>query len=262
MSMMSKRITIGRGKYNDIRIPERYDTVSNEHADIEVSDNGVLYIVDHSSNGTIVNGVRIHHTSKQILYGDRISLSKSYELSWTLINDYLPWPRTDSVSSKATTKLQHARETELFNSDRDSFNDSPRSISYGERNKEIESAKNSWSWGGFLLGWVWALGHACWWPSIVVLSLLVLSFVMIIFFSPLGIAFSVILEVFQIALSVYLGIKGNAIAWGNGCFEDIEHFRNKERGWTIAGVIVLVLFFILPLIISMISVFALGVAFF
>ena len=257
---MYRKITIGRGEYNDLRIPERYDTVSNHHADIEVMDNGMLYITDHSSNGTIVNGVRIHNASKPISYGDRISLSKFYELSWSLVDDFLP--RT-SAEGHATTRQQHGRQTALYNQDRGINDDYSQPLSYNSaRNKEIEVSKNSWSWGGFLLSWIWALGHSCWWPAVVSFCLFILSLISIILFFPLGIIFIITQNLFQIGICIYLGIKGNSIAWENGCFENIEHFRRKEHGWTIAGVIVLLLFFVLPILIGLISVFVLGMALF
>ena len=47
---MSKNIiTIGRDPRCDIRVDARWDTVSNEHADIELRD-GALLFYDHSSN--------------------------------------------------------------------------------------------------------------------------------------------------------------------------------------------------------------------
>ena len=62
-------------------------------------------------------------------------------------------------------------------------------------------------------------------------------------------------------MSIFLGIKGNSIAWENGCFDNIEHFRSKERKWTIAGVIVLIISIVLP-IIGAVALFMFGIALF
>lgn len=265
---MSKRISIGRGEYNDICIPERYDTVSSNHADIEIRDDGMLTIIDHSRNGTIVNGERINNGRKTIKYGDRIQLSKSYDLSWNLINGFLP--RRGSNMGDAyednNSVFRHARETEMHNRDRMMFEkpieEQNHSISsVRERNIEIENAKRSWSWGGFLLGWIWALGHACWWPSLVVLGLFIITLFFSIIFFPIGMFFGVILNLFVISVSIFLGIKGNSIAWENGCFDNIEHFRSKERKWTIAGIIVLILCIILP-IVCVLGLLTFGIALF
>jgi len=263
---MSKRISIGRGEFNDICIPERYDTVSSNHADIEIQDDGSLTIIDHSRNGTIVNGVRFNNSRRSIKYGDRIQLSKSYDLPWTLIDGFLPRGGRNMGDAYGgnNTGLRHARETEMHNRERISF-DNPieepnHSVSsVRERNIEIENAKHSWSWGGFLLNWIWAIGHDCWWPAIVMFSLIIVSFLSSIIFFPLGIVFVVILSLFNIFTSIFLGIKGNSIAWENGCFNSIEHFRSKERKWTIAGVIVLIVSIVLPIIGSL-ALFMFGIA--
>lgn len=254
-------ISIGRGEYNDICIPERYDTVSSSHADIEVSEDGTLIIIDHSKNGTIVNGIRISNQRKAIKYGDRILLSKSYELPWTLIDRFLP----NNKVGGSYSDVRRARETEMINRERvfdNSYEDRAQSMSHVEvRNIEIESAKNSWSWGGFLLNWIWGLGHSYWWPSLVVMGLFTFSLLSIVIFFPLAIIFIIILNVFNIALSIFLGIKGNSIAWENGCFDNIEHFRSKERKWTIAGVIVLIIGIVLPIICT-VALFMFGIALF
>lgn len=41
--MNNKRITIGRAPGSNIRIEERWDTVSNEHAEIEAIGNSLLF---------------------------------------------------------------------------------------------------------------------------------------------------------------------------------------------------------------------------
>ena len=55
---MSKSITIGRNPSSTICISEDYDIVSNDHAEI-VQQGGELTFIDHSSNGTLINGQKI-----------------------------------------------------------------------------------------------------------------------------------------------------------------------------------------------------------
>lgn len=254
-----KKISIGRDEHNDICIPESFDTVSNRHADIELLEDGKLCLTDYSRNGTTINGVRINHASKYITYGDKILLSRTYELSWWQIERFFPQIRNYNVSSNARSQLHSSRDTELINQEV-VFNQQPVSFP-NERNIDIEKAKNSWNWGAFLLSWIWALGHACWWPFIVILILLLMSYITIVLIFPLGVSFLIMINLFQIALSIYLGIKGNSIAWENGCFENIDHFRRKERGWTIAGVIVLISCIVISIILA-VSTFLFGVALF
>lgn len=257
---MARKITIGRGEFNDICIPSRFDTVSKWHADIEIRNDGLLIIIDHSSNGTFVNGVKLSNSRQSIKYGDKIQLSKHYDLSWSLVEPFLT--KTDGSDNSGNPNpipYPHPRETELFTQDvtpRNDGMDRPLNV----RKIEIESAKNSWSWGGFLLSWIWALGHACWWPFFVVIGLVALSIVTSIVFLPLGFVSIGILNIFQLGLSIYLGIKGNSIAWANGCFDNLEHFKAKEHRWTIAGIIVLLVSILLPLILLFVF-FVFGIAF-
>lgn len=247
---MFKRITIGREKDNDIRVPDYFDTVSNKHADIEVTDDNLLYIVDHSRNGTIVNGIIIHNSRIPISYGDKITLSKSYDLSWTLIVKLIPEINSDRFTFKDDAKLHHARETEILNQDRN-FGDSFAPPYNSVQNREIELAKKKWSWGGFLLSWIWALGHACWWPFVLLSVLGILSFFSVTLFPSVGFVFLIIQSLVQIVINIYLGVKGNSIAWINGCFENVKHFQHKEHRWTIAGIIFVTICFFMLIIMAL-----------
>lgn len=261
--MGDKIITIGRDEFNDICIPEKYDTVSNKHAEIRLLEDGSLCLTDYSRNGTIVNGVRVYHESRNIFYGDKILLSHSYELAWLQIERFFPKISNRDVSSNEIAHLHKARETEFYNHEAGSRDDvSKQPVTFqDERMVEIETSKYSWSWGGFLLSWIWALGHACWWPFIVVLSLFLLSIITMIYFFPMGVVFVVIQSLFHIVISIYMGIKGNVIAWENGCFENIEHFKKKEHGWTVAGIIIWAISIIISAV-FVISTFLFGIALF
>lgn len=73
------KITIGRGEGNDIV----YDSqeISNSHADI-IDRDGCYFLIDHSKNGTFVNGNRIHNDSCSVNYGDSIVFAGVEELNW------------------------------------------------------------------------------------------------------------------------------------------------------------------------------------
>ena len=96
--MNRNSITIGRDSRNDIRIDERWDTVSNEHADIELRGDRLIF-TDHSSNGTIINGQKIHHDHVGIYPNDKILLAGVYELDWNVINRYFPNLHRPTVTS-------------------------------------------------------------------------------------------------------------------------------------------------------------------
>ena len=87
--MSKKKISIGRDPQSDIVVDDHWDTVSNEHADIELRD-GNLIFYDHSSNGSVINKQKIHNTNVGIYPGDLIMLAGKYELKWDIINQHFP----------------------------------------------------------------------------------------------------------------------------------------------------------------------------
>ena len=74
--------TIGRrpGKNICYSNPE----VSNDHAEI-VENNGTYTLIDHSTNGTLVNGNRVHNASFPINRGDIIMFAGREVLNWNMI---------------------------------------------------------------------------------------------------------------------------------------------------------------------------------
>ena len=95
--MNNRRITIGRAPGSDIRIEERWDTVSNEHAEIESTGSSLLFY-DHSSNGTSINGQKIHNTNVPIYPGDEILLAGVYRLDWEMLERFFPTSRRPTVT--------------------------------------------------------------------------------------------------------------------------------------------------------------------
>lgn len=84
----------------------------------------------------------------------------------------------------------------------------------GGKGITIPEGIKGWSWGGFLLGWIWAIGNRTW------IGLLTLvPYVGLIF-------------------TIALGIKGREWAWRNKRWESIEHFNRVQRRWAIWGLVV------------------------
>lgn len=94
---MPTRIHIGRDPRNTIIVDETYDTVSNEHADIYDDESGELFLRDHSSNGTKINGQRIQNTDVRITPGDEILLAGVYPVDWTMLRQYFPAVKRPTV---------------------------------------------------------------------------------------------------------------------------------------------------------------------
>ena len=85
-----------------------------------------------------------------------------------------------------------------------------------------------WSWGGFLLGWIWGIGNSVW--------LALLAFVPFIGW----------------VMPFVLGFKGREWAWQAKHWDSIEHFKKTQRTWGLAGVIIFVLFFVIGLVLGII----------
>ena len=68
-----------------------------------------------------------------------------------------------------------------------------------------------WSWGAFLLNWIWAAGNRTW---IGLLSLI----------PYIGFIFSIM-----------LGINGREWAWQNKRWDSVEHFNRVQRRWSAWG---------------------------
>ena len=76
-----------------------------------------------------------------------------------------------------------------------------------------------WSWGAFLLTWIWGVGNGTYR------------------------AFWCFFPIVNIFMGIALGLKGREWAWRNRRWESVEHFNQVQRKWGIAGLVfILVLF--------------------
>ncbi len=69
-----------------------------------------------------------------------------------------------------------------------------------------------WSWGAFLLNWVWGLGNS--------------TYIALLMFVPLV----------NIVMLFVLGFKGNEWAWRNRIWRDVDHFKATQRKWRNFGI--------------------------
>ncbi len=72
-----------------------------------------------------------------------------------------------------------------------------------------------WNLAAFWFSWIWAFAHRLtgWGIAILVIG----------FIPGVGII--------SLALSIYLGVKGNELAWERRPFRDVEDFRACQRVW-------------------------------
>ncbi len=115
-------------------------------------------------------------------------------------------------------------------------------------NTEIppEIAALKWNWGAFGLGWIWLCGMnrvmvgIALWIGFGLFSV-TLSTAASLYthhkLTPITYATSGFILACGLAIQVFLGIKGNSLAWRYRRFESVEHFINVQTFWAIAGII-------------------------
>ena len=69
-----------------------------------------------------------------------------------------------------------------------------------------------WSWGAFMLNWIWAIPNKTW-----IGLLCMIPYIGVIF-------------------AIYLGIKGRELAWKNKRWDSVEHFNRVQRKWSVWAV--------------------------
>jgi hypothetical protein len=107
--MNTIRITIGRNDDNTLKVPEEFGKVSGYHGEISMDENGNLVFTDFSSNGTIINGQRVHKTSYQIYRGDEILLAGVCSVKWETLNNLLPPPQ--QPDGRATVLMEQDQQS-------------------------------------------------------------------------------------------------------------------------------------------------------
>jgi len=96
----------------------------------------------------------------------------------------------------------------------------------GEGEKSVIPIEiKKWNWGAAGLTWIWGVYHGVW-KAMLVLFLVRIPFV--------GLFVSLIVIVF-------LGLKGNELAWKSQKYESVEKFLQSQNKWKKWGIIVLVL---------------------
>lgn len=75
------RKLFGRSKECDIYLTDAPDSVSRRHG-VLIQENGCIFLKDISSNGTYVNGHKIHNQKVSLNSDTKIWLTKNYQFNW------------------------------------------------------------------------------------------------------------------------------------------------------------------------------------
>ena len=93
----------------------------------------------------------------------------------------------------------------------------------------IPDGVKGWSWGAFLLNWIWAIGNRSW---IGLLSLVpYIGWIMVF----------------------WLGFKGREMAWKNKQWDSLEHFNRVQRKWSQWGIGITLAAIVLAILAAMLT---------
>ena len=94
---------------------------------------------------------------------------------------------------------------------------------------DLPEGIKGFSWGAFLLSWIWAIGNSTW------IGLLAL------------------VPYVGFIVSIYLGFKGREMAWQNKRWDSVEHFQRVQKQWSFWGVLIIGGIFLLAILIPAIQ---------
>jgi hypothetical protein len=89
------------------------------------------------------------------------------------------------------------------------------------KNSVIPKEIKKWNWGAAGLTWIWGVYHGVWVAMIVLVSAKI----------PFA----------SLIVTIFLGIKGNELAWKAKKYESVEKFLAAQNKWKKWGIIILVL---------------------
>ena len=89
----------------------------------------------------------------------------------------------------------------------------PNAVATATGSVGLPDGVKGWSWGAFLLNWIWAIGNKTW------VGLLCL------------------VPVVGVVMAFVLGFKGREWAWKNARWDSLEHFNRVQRLWSIWALI-------------------------
>ncbi len=151
----------------------------------------------------------------------RIKTSSPLVMEKEIENTQVPEKVYDDIPKPDKTHGTNLHQTNPYKSPKANLSKTRGNNSGQGKDIVLPDGVKGWSWGAFLLNWIWAIGNRTW------IGLFALT-------PYLGFIFAVL-----------LGIKGRQWAWQNKRWESVEHFQQVQKKWSYWAVIILVL---LPLI--------------
>ena len=186
-------------------------------------DGNQLMFRDNSSNGTMINNISVRKRAVPIRRGDSIMIAGKYPINWNQIDSFFPYtPPTPigTIVDLSKSMSQQASNTE------------PLDLS-------------KWSWGAFVLSWIWGFFNGCWWMFLVKMGTFLLS--MLLWWVPFA---AILISIIDIGVSVLFGVKGTEWAWNNRSWASISNFRQTQDIWNKVGLTL----FIFGIVVLMVAI--------
>ena len=114
-----KSIRIGREQSNDYQV--NHPAVSRFHSEIRIDDNGAIIYIDHSSNGTMINGTIIHNAQCYLRGSETVYLAREVGINLqeilghfcpgemrTVVNQPQAYPHPSSSQSSSYGEVKAA----------------------------------------------------------------------------------------------------------------------------------------------------------
>ena len=97
----------------------------------------------------------------------------------------------------------------------------------GKNEDEVPEGVKGWSWGAFILNWIWALSNRVW------------------------IGLFALIPYVGFVVAIILGFKGREWAWKKKQWEGVEHFNAVQKKWSKWGVGILAVVFLVGFLLAL-----------
>ena len=122
----------------------------------------------------------------------------------------------------------------------------------GQKGSVPPELQGGWNWGAAFLSLFWAIAHRVWWIVGIQVAQVALNVAaQSTSNSPIVLVIALLNFMAGIALFIYIGIRGNRLAWQNRRFDSIEHCKSVQRRWG-KWVLGLFLFYLALIIIAVV----------
>ena len=187
-------------------------------------DGNQLMFRDTSSNGTMINNISVRKRAVPIRRGDSIMIAGKYPINWNQIDSFFPYTPPTPIGTIVDVSKSMSQQA---------GNAEPLNLS-------------KWSWGAFVLSWLWGFFNGCWWMFLVKTGTFLLG--MLLWWVPFA---AIFISILDLGLSILFGIKGTEWAWNNRSWSSISNFKQTQDTWNKVG-LTLFLFGIVIMVIAII----------